>query len=300
MEKVLVDDIQGYSIHDGPGIRTTVFLKGCNLRCDWCQNPEGIAHHRQIGFIEHLCQQCGKCLAACPEDAIQVKPGEHRIDYSKCTACGKCLETCYYGALVDYGKPMSAEELAKEAAKDELFFGASGGGVTISGGEPLLHPDFVAEVLRILKDRGIHTAIETAGCVPWDSFEKVLPYTDLFLFDLKIMDPEKHKYYIGQSNELILSNAEKLIQAGAEVLFRKPLIPGINDSDEETLACAKFMKRIGNPKLQLMPYHRMGESKYNALDKPYSTKEVPVMTREEVELVRSSYEVMGIDCTISG
>lgn len=298
-EKVLVNDIQGYSIHDGPGIRTTVFLKGCNLDCQWCQNPEGMSLSQQVGFMENLCQGCGKCLKACQHGAIVATPGEHRVDYSKCVVCGDCVEACYYGALVMYGKPMTAQELFEEARKDRLFYDATEGGVTISGGEPLIHPEFVHDVLVLLKEDGINTAIETAGCVPWKTFELVADYVDLFLFDFKMADPARHEHYIGKPNDLILENAEKLVKRGANVLFRMPLLKGVNDSDENIAAMSEFAKKVGNPHIQLMPYHRMAENKYKALNKPYRCEEVPVMDKSEVEAVRLKFVSHGIDCTTS-
>lgn len=299
MDKVLVNDIQGYSLHDGPGIRTTVFLKGCNLRCEWCQNPEGISPVRQVGFIASLCQGCGKCLKTCQNGAISADPSKHRVDYSKCIACGDCVESCYYNALVMYGKPMTVDELFEEASKDALFFDATGGGVTISGGEPMIHAEFVCELLKKLKASGINTAIETAGCVPWASYQMVLDYVDLFLFDLKIMDPKQHEQRIGRSNSLIHDNATALVCNGANVLFRMPLMSGINDDEDTIQAAAAFMKRIRNPRLQLMPYHRMGENKYKALDMVYPAANVPVMNDDEVNAVCNRYKELGIDCSVS-
>ena len=299
LEKVLVNNIQGYSIHDGPGIRTTVFLKGCNLRCEWCQNPEGLSGLRQIGFNAQLCHGCGKCLQTCQHGAIVAEPGKHRVDNAKCIACGDCVATCYYGALVSYGDPMTAKEVFDEVKKDIIFYEASGGGVTVSGGEPMLHVEFVRDLLKMLKGAGIHTAVETAGCVPRASFEKVIDLVDLFLFDIKHANPLKHKQYTGQSNSLIFDNATALVSEGADVLFRMPLLAGVNDSDENIAQTAEFVKRIRNPHLQLMPYHRMGQSKYDILNMPYPAIDVPVMEASEVEAVRQRFEELGVDCSIS-
>lgn len=299
MAKVLVNDIQGYSLHDGPGIRTTVFLKGCNLRCKWCQNPEGLSAVKQVGFRESMCQGCGRCLKACPHGAIRTDPQQFRIDYEKCIACGNCVDACYHNALVMYGDPMTAEEVFQKARRDAIFYEGTGGGVTVSGGEPLLRDDFVAELNRLLKDDGIHTAIETAGKVPWSSFEKVITHTDLFLFDFKLFDCEEHKKWTGVANNQILDNAAALVAEGVEVLFRMPLLKGVNDSEENIRATAEYLVKIRRPRLQLMPYHRMGESKYKALDMVYETAEIPVMTPEEVEAVRAKFEEYGVDCDVS-
>lgn len=299
MEKLLVNNIQGYSIHDGPGIRTTVFFKGCNLRCEWCQNPEGLSGLHQVGFNAQLCHACGKCVKACQHGAIVTEPGAHRIDYSKCIACGDCVTTCYYGALVSYGEPMTAQEVFDEAKKDIMFYDASGGGVTLSGGEPMLHPEYMYQLLKLLKGAGIHTAVETAGCVPWESFDRVADLVDLFLFDIKHANPLQHKKLTGQSNSLILDNATALVSGGYDVLFRMPLLAGVNDSEDNITQTAEFMKRIRNPRLQLMPYHRMGQSKYDILNMPYPAIDVPVMDAAEVEAVRQRFEDLGIDCSIS-
>ncbi|MEA4813585.1 MAG: glycyl-radical enzyme activating protein [Oscillospiraceae bacterium] len=299
MEKALINNIQGYSIHDGPGIRTTVFFKGCSLHCKWCANPEGILPHTQIGFIRNLCKECGKCYDTCKNGAININPKDHRINYDKCIACGKCVEACFYGALTKYGKLMSVDEVFQKVIADKLFYDASKGGVTVSGGEPLLHANFVAELFKKLKEVKIHTAIETAGFVDSIAFDIVAPYTNLFLFDIKHIDPQIHELYTGHSNELILSNAKNLINNGSNVLFRLPLISGINDGEVNINQISKFLKNIGAADLQLMPYHRMGESKYLALNMPYECANIKTMTAQEVNNVKMSYIKRGINCSIS-
>ena len=298
--KATVTNIQGYSIHDGPGIRTVVFLKGCPLRCKWCANPENLEDKLQIGWISKLCTGCGRCAKTCRFGAIL--PGEdHRIDREACTRCGECVDTCFYKALVRYGEQMTAEEVFGKVRRDKMFYDTSGGGVTVSGGEPLTHPDFVKELFTLCRGEEIHTCIETCGCVPQKAMETVLPETDLFYFDLKIADPEIHRQYTGMDNEQILSNARYLAGAGADILFRQPLIPGINDSESNIEKTAAFIRSLNRPDLaiQLMPYHRMGLSKYAALDKPYELEEIQIMAGEDVEKVRSSYEAQGVTCTIS-
>ncbi len=296
----LISNIQGYSIHDGPGIRTTVFLKGCPLRCKWCANPENLTDSVRVGFVANNCKGCGHCAEACPEGAII--PGEvRRIDRTRCTSCCACVEACYYGALVRYGEEMSVEQVFDKVRRDKMFYDTSGGGVTVSGGEPLVHADFVAELFRLCKDEGIGTCVETCGCVARSALEKVLPLTDVFYYDLKIPDGAKHREYTGQSNELILANARFLTESGAKMLFRQPLIPGVNSSEEDVRATAEFIRSLNRPDiaLQLMPYHRMGTAKYAALDEEYSLEALEIMPGEEVETIRALYESLGVLCSVS-
>ncbi len=296
----LIANIQGYSIHDGPGIRTVVFLKGCPLRCRWCANPENLQDRVQAGFLANLCKHCGRCASACPRGAILTEENR-RIDREKCDGCCKCVEACFYEALVRYGKPMTVEEVFDQVRRDKIFYESSGGGVTVSGGEPLIHADFVAELFTLCRGEGINTCVETCGCVPQAAFEKVLPLTDTFYFDLKLMDSGKHREYTGQSNEQILSNACFLAGSGANILFRQPVIPGVNDGEENIRATAEFIRSLSRPELQLqlIAYHRMGASKYAALDLPYAMEEVKPMDPAQVEAVRKAYEDCGIGCTIS-
>ena len=296
----LVTNIQGYSIHDGPGIRTVVFLKGCPLRCKWCANPENLEGKLQIGWISKLCTGCGRCAKTCRFNAII--PGEGpRIDREACTRCAECVDTCFYKALVRYGEEMTAEEVFAKVRRDKMFYDTSGGGVTVSGGEPLIHPEFVAELFTYCRGEQIHTCIETCGCVPQKAFETAAPVTDLFYFDLKIADPKIHRQYTGTDNEQILANARYLAGTGANILFRQPLIPGINDTEDNIEGISAFIRSLGRADLalQLMPYHRMGLSKYAALDKPYELEEIQIMKPEEIEEVRSKYEALGVSCSIS-
>ena len=296
----LIANIQGYSIHDGPGIRTVVFLKGCPLRCRWCANPENLQDKVRTGLLAKLCQHCGRCAKACPRGAILPDP-DKRIDRSRCDECCQCVEACFYGALVRYGEPKTAEETFDKVRRDKMFYDTSGGGVTVSGGEPLTHADFVAELFSLCRGDGINTCVETCGCVPRSAFEKVLRLTDTFYFDLKLMDSEKHRAYTGQGNEGILENARFLAGSGANILFRQPLIPGVNSPEENVKATAAFIRSLDREvlALQLIPYHRMGTSKYAALDIPYTLEEIKPMAAEEVEAVRALYESLGVPCTVS-
>ena len=215
--------------------------------------------------------------------------------------CAECVEACFYEALVRYGKRMTVEEVFDQVRRDKIFYDSSGGGVTVSGGEPLTHGDFVAELITLCRGEGIHTCVETCGCVPQAAFEKVLKLTDTFYFDLKIMDSGKHREYTGQGNDQILSNARFLAEKGADILFRQPLIPGVNSPEENVKATAAFIRSLGREDLalQLIPYHRMGTSKYAALDIPYTLEDMKPMAAEEVEAVRALYESCGVPCTVS-
>ena len=249
MNKSMIFDIERNSYVDGPGIRTTVFFKGCNVRCAWCHNPESQSPKPQMLFYRDKCKGCGKCKAICPTP-------DH------CTLCGKCTFYCPVDARKVCGKEYTVEEVLAEVLKDKAFYDNSGGGVTFSGGECMLQVDFLAEILQKCKENGIHTAVDTAGHVPFASFEKVLPYTDLFLYDIKVMDPEKHKTYVGADNALILENLKKLLKAGANIWIRIPVIGGINDSVEEMQNVKEFLTLWGKPqKVELLPYHAMGEHK---------------------------------------
>jgi pyruvate formate lyase activating enzyme len=301
MNSALITNIQGYSIHDGPGIRTVVFFKGCPLSCKWCANPECISGKPQIGFIEMLCKGCGKCTETCRHNAINTDQNKHRIDYSLCVSCGECSDNCSYGALVRYGNSMTVDEVWDEVRRDKMFYDSSGGGVTVSGGEPLLHPAFVRELFELCHGEKIDTCVETCGNVNSSALKEVMPVTDHFLFDLKHLDSEIHKKYTGHPNDRILENASILAEQKADVLFRNPLIPGVNDTDANIKATAEFLKGLGDgaARLELMPFHRMGKDKYKAIDIEYSLGDLCVMENEEIEAVKKAYIDLGINCTVS-
>jgi len=301
MDSAFITNIQGYSIHDGPGIRTVVFFKGCPLSCKWCANPECISGKPQVGFIELLCKECGKCLETCQHNAINTDENKHRIDYSLCNSCGECSDNCSYGALVKYGNPMTVDEVWDEVRRDKIFYDTSGGGVTVSGGEPLLHPAFVRELFELCRGEQINTCVETCGSVNSSAFQEIMPVTDHFLFDLKHLDPEIHKSYTGKSNDRILENAALLMEHNADVVFRNPLIPGVNDSESNIDATSGFLKRLGKKaiRLELMPFHRMGKDKYKAINIEYPMGDTGIMEDKTVEAVKNAYIDRGIKCTIS-
>ncbi len=252
--KATIFDIIRNSFVDGPGIRTTVFFKGCNLRCAWCHNPESQSPSRQMMFYKNKCTGCGKCREVCPNHI------------EKCELCGKCELYCPHDARRICGKEITSEEILREVIKDKMFYGASGGGVTFSGGECMLYPDFLCEMLRLCREKGIHTAVDTAGAVSWEHFEKILPYTDMFLYDIKLGSDELHRKWTGVSNKLIIENLRRLsTEFEGDIIIRIPVIGGVNDSTEEMTKIAEILKDVRYKEVELLPYHKMGEHKYTAL-----------------------------------
>ncbi len=264
--KGMVFNIQRFSVDDGPGIRTTVFLKGCSLRCRWCHNPESIAIYPEIQFWRQRCIGCGKCAGVCPAQAQGSKGSRRVFARDLCRRCGRCTEPCPTGALSLTGKMLSVEDVLDVVEKDRAFYASSKGGVTFSGGEPLLQKDFVQALLMASKRRGLHTAVDTAGNVPWESFAAVLPYVDLFLFDLKVLDDRKHRRFTGAGNRRILANFGMLPKGKVETWVRMPVIPGVNDSLAEAERMADFLQAQGGVGLvELLPCHRLGAGKYESL-----------------------------------
>lgn len=266
-----VFDIQRYSIHDGPGIRTVVFLKGCPLRCLWCCNPESQAPQPELEFRESLCRGSAACLAACPTPgAIRLDaPGPGRIDRSLCTACGVCVAACPQGALRLVGQERSVADVMAEILKDAAYYRRSGGGLTLSGGEPLAQPAFARTLLAACHERNIHTALETTGCVSWPILEAVLSVTDLFLFDLKHMSSAEHRRLTGAPNERILDNARRLAATGAPMIVRVPLVPGLNTDVANLYATATFAAALRPQEVHVMPFHQFGRDKYARLGRRY-------------------------------
>jgi pyruvate formate lyase activating enzyme len=289
----LIFNIQRFSIHDGPGIRTTVFLKGCPLRCIWCQNPESIEPKKEILFSKKLCIGCGRCREVCENGAI-LPDSEQRIDRKLCDSCGKCVERCYAGALRMAGKKLSSKEVIEEVKRDKPFYKNSGGGVTFSGGEPIMQADPLSEILIGCREEGIHTCVETSGFAPFSSFEKIMEYTDLFLYDLKLMDSEKHKMFTGVGNEVILRNAVLLIKNGISVEFRMPLIPGYNDGEENIRKVCDFLLRNGKRKIEILPYHRYGISKYEQLGRKYELPDLLPPSEALLEKIEGIFSRNGI------
>jgi len=295
-QKGLVFDIQRFSIHDGPGIRTTVFMKGCPLRCQWCSNPESINPYPEIMTFDVRCNKCRKCLDVCPLGAIEI--GETvAIDRAKCNCCRECIKVCYPGAIKIAGQYMSVHEVVEEVEKDRLFYQNSGGGVTVSGGEPLFQWQFVAALLKECQKRRLHTALDTTGCAKWPAVAEVLKYTDLVLYDIKHMDPLRHRERTGRSNALILSNAKKVARQ-TRTWLRFPVIPGYNDSESHIRELSKFAVACRVEKVCLIPYHRWGEGKYRRLGRKYLFAGVEPPTREHIEDVKRVIESYGLTVTV--
>jgi pyruvate formate lyase activating enzyme len=296
-----VFEIERYAINDGPGIRTLVFLKGCSLRCVWCCNPESQIPRTQLVYWKSRCLSCSHCIEACEADALTMTPEGIVIDRDRCTVCGACAEVCYAEALVLVGKEMTPEEVLEEVLKDELFYRKSGGGVTFSGGEPFEQSAFVLRTAELCKAHGIPTAVETCGAVPWKTLESSLPLIDLFLYDLKILDSARHERCTGVSNDRILDNFKRLVAAGKQMRVRVPIIPGRNDSDGDLGALVEFLKATapGIP-VDLLPYHRLGRSKYDRLGVGYSLDELEPPSPERMASIKRRFEDGGFPVTIGG
>lgn len=257
-------DIQRFSIHDGPGIRSLIFLKGCSLHCVWCQNPESQDARPVIGFYANRCHERFDCRAACPDGAIGI--GRFRIDTERCTACGQCVKACAYDALKMLGEYLSPEQLFERIKDDIPYYRNSGGGITFTGGEPTQHPHFIARMLTLCREHGIHTNLETAGPFSFEKWRPILNRLDLIYFDLKIMDAGRHRAYVGGSHERILDNARLLAENDYPVEFRHALIPGYTDGPANLEAIASFLKSLRRPSIHLLRYHSMGEAKIDLID----------------------------------
>lgn len=256
-----VFNIQKFCTDDGPGIRTTVFLKGCHLRCAWCHNPEGLSRTPSLEYSAMNCVHCRRCEAVCPKGAHSFSKGEHHIDRSKCILCGECVKACGYGALSFCGRRMTAREVMDIALADKDFYFPKGG-ITVSGGEPLLQPEFVLALGTLSKQEGIHFCVETSAALPFSQLEPLLPVVDLFLLDIKETDCSRHLQYTGVKNDLPLENLRRLDSLGKTVTVRCPIIPGVNDRQEHFEALAKLYRSLNHAAgIQLMPYHRMGQGK---------------------------------------
>ena len=296
----LVFNIQRYSIKDGPGIRTTVFMKGCPLRCQWCSNPESQRTYPEILTYDIKCVRCGKCAEICPTGAITIDEESRKINRAKCTLCLECAKVCPHKAITVSGEFKTVGEIVKEVEADRLFYENSGGGMTVSGGEPLLQHEFVYQVLKACKEKGLHTTLDTSGYSPWDVMERVLKYTDLVLYDIKHMDPKLHRQKTGKSNLLILDNLRKIDTNRVRLWLRVPLIPGYNDSEENLEKVARLGIKMRAEKISLLPYHNWGTSKYKGLGRHYRLESVESLSDERIESLKGFIESFGLKVELSG
>ncbi len=288
-------NIQRFSIHDGPGIRTTVFFKGCPMRCLWCSNPESFRAEPEVLWRKDACEGCLACVAACPAGAVTVAATGPVFDRARCTGCGACVAACPGGALTISGKLYSLKEVMAECLRDRDFFEESGGGVTLSGGEATVQADFAAALLRRLRDAGIHTAIETNGVTGHEAFRKVAAQADLLLFDVKHHDPEKHREGTSRDIRAVLENLRWAVESGRELLVRIPVIRGYSDTLADAVAFARLLGAVGVRRAQLLPFHQMGQNKFAMLGWEYSLADRPQMRKEELEPFRNAMLETGME-----
>ncbi len=292
MTSGILFDIRKYSIHDGPGIRTAVFFKGCPLACAWCHNPESQSYRPELLLRSGRCIACGSCVEACQPDAIDNLYG---VDRARCTTCGKCAIVCPSEARQLVGEQLSVNQVMARIEEDQVFYEQSGGGVTFTGGEPLAQPRFLLDLLTACRTRGLHTAVDTSGYAPWPVLAEIRPLVDLFLYDLKLMDDARHIQWTGVSNTDILSNLQKLSAAGSRIQIRVPLVPGINDDEANLRTLGEFLAALPNvPPVELLPYHNIAEAKYAGLGREYTLPQVRPPDAKHVERCAAILREQGV------
>lgn len=296
----LISNIERFAIHDGPGIRTLVFMKGCPLRCRWCSSPQTWNHRPEILHDAQKCLGCGTCIDSCPASVFSLSGEESLlIDRERCDGCGECSRVCPNGALEYIGRYVSAEELLQEVIKDSAFYRRSGGGVTVGGGEPTLQIEFLTEFFKLCRQRGIHTSIETCGYFRWERFVHVLPYLSLIHMDLKHMDDDRHRELTGVSNRPIVENAIRIAER-KPLIFRVPVVPGCNDDEDNIKATAKFAASLGPNllRIDLLPYHKMGSQTYSRLGLTYTLEETEPLLRSDMERLQEIVRSYGVSVEI--
>ncbi|MBU7004580.1 MAG: glycyl-radical enzyme activating protein [Theionarchaea archaeon] len=290
----LIFAIDETATHDGPGLRMTIYLKGCPLNCVWCHSPESISPSPQVVWYENRCLKCGRCIEACPE-GLRSNEGTDDLDREGCRLCGTCVEACPNSALEIKGYPVTAGEIVDHAVQLIPFFEKSGGGITLTGGEPTLQMDFTRSILELCREKGIHTAVETCGQAAWEKFKRLVPLTDLFLYDVKHLDEERHREFTGVSNSLILGNLERLLQGGSEVILRLPLIPGYNDSRVQVEKLGRKAIELGAKKVTLLPFNPASAGKYSWFHRSYPPGNVVRQDDGFIRELGDMLEEMGLE-----
>ncbi|MEW6106742.1 MAG: glycyl-radical enzyme activating protein [Bacillota bacterium] len=303
MRSGFVFDIRRYSVHDGPGIRTTVFFKGCPARCAWCHNPESQEPGPEVMFWQRRCASCGACAAACPAGAIRMVNGYPVTSRETCSACGSCVRACRFDARTMVGRAMSVDEVMRELERDRIFYDESGGGATFSGGEPLAQPEFLEDLLAACRVVDIHTAVDTSGIARFELVEKLAPLVDVWLYDIKTVHPALHMKTVGCPNDEVLRNLRLLAAKEARIILRVPVIPGVNDDNESLAQLADLILSLGGrrpERLDLLPYHKIGVDKYLRLGRTYGLQATEEPNKQHIEDIASFFRTLGLEVKIGG